>query len=96
MEELKKHVIRPFLAALKQEGEKTLAQMLSKSSEIARDAVEHGLANEEQRYENERRLDEHPSSSDETASALATLLNLIAAEAALLKVQEYLNGLPLP
>jgi hypothetical protein len=94
LEELTKHIIRPFFDALKQEGQNTLESMMEKSSEAARDAVKDALAGEEQRYESERSHDKQPSSNAAVASALNTLLNFIAAEAALLKLQEYLKGLP--
>ncbi|KAL6308883.1 hypothetical protein BKA93DRAFT_725025 [Sparassis latifolia] len=93
LEELKKHVVRPFSDALKQEGKRTLEQMMSKSFEAAKDAVKDSLANEEKRFENERRQDKNKYSSETVASAVSTLLDFLAAESALSKIQSHLKNL---
>lgn len=94
MEELKKHIICPFLDTLKMEGQSTLQKMMVKSSEAARAAVKDALANKEQRYESERVQNNVPSSSVAIASVLKTFFDLIAADAALQKLQKHLRDLP--
>ena len=66
--------------------------MMAKSSHAARDAVESAQDREEKRYESERAQKDQPPSKTLVASALAALSNFLAAEAALLKLQEYLKG----
>ena len=92
-EELKKRIIRPFLETLKQEGQKTLQIMTTKSFDAAGDAVKDALANEEQRYESERIQNNVSFSTGAVALVLKTFLNLIAAEAALQKLQKHLRDL---
>ncbi|OBZ66419.1 Clamp-binding protein CrfC [Grifola frondosa] len=92
LEELDNHVIRPFFDALQQEGQTTLEEMMVKSSDAARNAVKDALAMEEQRYE--RDPQQRPTSTAAVALTVGTLLNFIASEAALLKLQKYLKGIP--
>ncbi|KAH7927606.1 hypothetical protein BV22DRAFT_268537 [Leucogyrophana mollusca] len=93
--ELKEHIIYPFFEALKQEGQNTLEQMMARSSEAARGAVRDALAMEEQQFESEQAVG-NQSSSQTIGTALNTLLNLIAAEAALIKLQGLLKDIPSP
>ncbi|TDL23502.1 hypothetical protein BD410DRAFT_787351 [Rickenella mellea] len=86
-------VVGPFLEQLKSEGQKTLDGMMTKSSTIAREAVEGALEKEEQRYQLERSKKELPPTKSGVAGALAALSNFLAAETALLKVQSYLKEL---
>jgi hypothetical protein len=92
-EELKKRIIRPFLATMKEEGQNTLQIMITKSFDAAGDAVKDALANEEQRYESERIKNNVSSSTGAVALILKTFLNLIAAEAALRKLQKHLRDM---
>lgn len=89
--ELQKRVVQPFLDALKEESEKTIRTMMSRSSEIARDAVEGTLNKEEQRYESERSQKGAPHSKAYVASVFAALCSFMAAESALSFLQENLK-----
>ncbi|KAH7918876.1 hypothetical protein BV22DRAFT_1134271 [Leucogyrophana mollusca] len=92
--ELKKSLCRPFISTLQEEAQTTLNRMMEKSSDAARDAVNDALVLEEQRYASERELEKERTSAQTVATALGTLLNLVAAEAAIHKLQECLKNLP--
>ena len=63
---------------------------MTKSSLMAREAVEGALEKEELRYENERGQKGRPVSQELLAASLAALANFIAADMALKRLLEFI------
>jgi hypothetical protein len=89
VEQLRKRIVQPFLAQLKTEGQATLEGMIGKSLKAAQEAVAGALEREQKRYEAERDKKSNPPSQKEAAEEMAILMNLVASEAALKKLQEH-------
>ena len=107
---LQDHVIRPYFKDLREEGRSTLDGMITKSSQVARIRVETSLEEEKQRFlrEKERRSAQEQElkkltsaigsvapSMDLATSSMTILLNLLAAQTGLLKLQMHLKDVPL-
>lgn len=90
--ELQERAIRPYFDGLKREGQITLDGMTTISSQVALKAVEDALEEEAQRYAREQKQKKRPRSKVVAASSMTVLLNLLAAESGLLRLQEHLNN----
>ncbi|KIM91567.1 hypothetical protein PILCRDRAFT_133027 [Piloderma croceum F 1598] len=108
--ELQCHVIRPYFEDLRKEGHCTLNDTIMKSSQVARQRVEFSLQEEKRRFsqEKERRSAQEQElevltpaigsvapSMDLATSSMAILVNLLAAQTGLLRLQEHLEDVTL-
>ncbi|KLO16285.1 hypothetical protein SCHPADRAFT_901671 [Schizopora paradoxa] len=95
MEQLQKQLLARIFENLQKEGQVTLAAMMDSSWTAAKSVVEDELKSEEQRYGSEGTLKSKPVSEEKLAASLAALLNFVAAESAMAKLQTHLQTIQL-
>ncbi len=82
--------MQTFFRSLKTEVEKAFDGALKTGAENIKTKVKADLAEEEARYQDERRKKEQPTDKRVVAETLACFINFQAAESALFKLQEHL------
>jgi len=83
--------VEPYLATMRQASQTTLDESLSAYSRATREVVEKALEEERARYEAERQKKGKPPSQIAIVGALSRLSDLVAAEAGLSKLKEYME-----
>lgn len=89
-------IVAPWMRDMQDEGERSLLGTISKSSEVAKEAVEGALRREEERYEREKESKSKPVPPGTIQHLVAVHGNLLAAEGALTQLGEKVRELSLP
>ncbi|KLO16276.1 hypothetical protein SCHPADRAFT_938044 [Schizopora paradoxa] len=84
---LREDFVADILKNIQKESEITLTAMMDSSWIAAKSVIEVELEKEENYYRKERLLKSKPVSEEKVAASFATLLNFVAAESAILKLQ---------
>ena len=84
-------IVEPFLRDLRIEGGKSLKAALAQSSAVAKLTVKYALEREDARYERESKEKDKIPSKEEVAELVASHLNFVAAENALVSLKQLLE-----
>ena len=84
-------IVEPFLRDLRTEGRKSLKAALAQSSAVAKLTVKYALEREDARYERESKEKNKIPSKEEVAELVASHLNFVAAENALVSLKQLLE-----